>query len=163
MKYVFKSFFATLMLTMVLTSTFGKQVIELKLGTDGNLTLSDGGRTEAFRGDTIIWSIMDPNIISIEIVKKHWYTHNIFIDLPEEKRTKEINARINKDLWFNWNFKYTIIWTDNKNTVRSLDPIISIKPTESFSTFLIILVIGIVSLPLLLLRRNRIRKKRNIH
>jgi hypothetical protein len=162
MNYVFKSFFATLLLTMVLTCTFGKQVIELKLGTDGNLSFPNGDTTKAGFFGKVSWVIADSRIESFQI--KDTTTNEVYIFYSALPTVQGTTLEMRVKRWGKTDWYYSVIWVDAAtHQPHRYDPIISIKPTDFSSTFLIILVIGVVSLPLMLLRRNRIRKKRNIN
>ncbi len=162
MNYVLKSFFATLLLTMVLTSSFGKHVIELRLGTDGNLSFQYGDTTKAGFLGKVLWVIADSRIESFQI--KDTTTNEVYIFYSALPTVQSTTLEMRVKRWAKTSWYYSIIWVDAAtHQPHRYDPIISIKPTDSSVFLIIILAISIVSLPVLLLRRNRIRKKRNIH
>ena len=138
-----------------------KHVIELSIDPNGNLVLSDGGTTNVGNviNRKVYWEITDSKIDSIKIIGKN--SDGPFDDPANTKYDTKVEVRV-KLLAHTGDWKYSINWKDKAtHTEHHYDPIISIKPIDSSLTLFIILIVGIVSIPLLLFRRNQIRRKRN--
>ncbi len=157
MNHVFKSIIVTLISTLVLTSAFGQQVIELYSNVSGKLELSDGETTSVGWLGRVYWIISDKKdnkVESFRIERKS--KHNIFIGTPEGAFVTSLNLRASVFIFRDWD--YRIIWNDKTTSKEyKLDPKIAIKPPGL--NILVLIIVIITGFSVFFYRRWRYRKQ----
>lgn len=157
MNHVTKLLFVTLMLTMVLNSTFGQvtHTIELRLDPNSN-TLYDPGTTEVHKGDTVYWKIKrSENIESFNITGAG---HPFRTGLPDPDNDYIwIRRVVVRNAPYDW--KYNIFYRLNSDHRRQrMDPKIAVKPSGFNLIWLIAISISFVGiLSFAYFRRKRSR------
>lgn len=141
MNHAFKPTLATLMLTMILTAAFSRNVIELKIGIDGNLIVPD---RESFYSERVLWVIRDERIQSFQIKPDPNNSVSIFYGtLPEDQQTS-VEMRVKRWAKADWN--YTIDWKQKgKVEINHYDPKIAIRPPGTFTYSLLVFLLGAVA------------------
>ena len=134
--------------------------IELSLNPDGSLKLSDNGETVAgsFINRKVSWEIADIKIKSFKIISKE-LGYYPFEEQPNGGHGTRENLKVKfgkgPGIW-----KYMIKWYDTLSPEeKTLDPIISVKPTGFISPKMVVgITVGILAvlmLTLLLKKKNR--------
>lgn len=138
MNHISKSIFVTLMLTMILTITFGQKIVELKIDPKtGDLSYPNTPRVGLFGG--VVWVIKDPQIKSFQIVEKPGNPRYIFTEPLPTVQVPILRRKLNfQTRGFEW--EYGIKWID-KATEQShyYDPKIAVKPLVSLAELLLLL------------------------
>lgn len=130
MNYFIKLIFVTLMLTMVLSFTFGQKRIGLTVdpANDTVLVLSDGGETTlgSVLDRSVYWEIADPKILSFQIVPKH-DINDPFTERPGRPHGNRLDSKVRLFKWpVVW--EYSIKWVHNASGLHTHDPKIAVKP-----------------------------------
>lgn len=130
--------------------------IEIGVGNTSTerLALSDGGYTEADKGENIKWVIGEDSNVSSFRIELKTMPREIFSKRPYKDGTKW-KARIKSDAFYDDECKYTIFWTHNGNEYED-DPKISVKPTTfSLLAWLITFLLGLFGIAYLIYRRKK--------
>ncbi len=132
--------------------------------TTGELELPNGGHTKAKRRETITWKIGDESVAFISnIYPKTPMPTPFFSKLPHrDGSSANWKAVISDAAVDDSEYNYSISWIPKgSNDIKECDPIISIRPDQSFLLRIIRLVIiflGLFGISLLF-RRNKKRSK----
>lgn len=113
--------------------------------SNGTLTLSDGGYTNASPGDKITW-VIDGNaqVNSIKLIKKKPHSRNIFSRGPQA-RGRDWDGKISP-MPSRRIYEYSIYWKADDGSSHEYDPKIAVNPKFSFLTGFIVVSLTFLSL-----------------
>ena len=157
MEHFLKLISVTLLLTFILNSSSGQELIKLSIDptNDTLLVLSDGDTTILGNvgNRSVLWEIDDPRIKDFFIQGK--FPGDPFTDRPSSSfdTTEELTVRFlaPKRYW-----SYNIWWRDNATQTRHrYDPIIAVKPGVK-SGRLLLYFLGFIAVASLVYFRKKI-------
>ncbi|MEP6596945.1 MAG: hypothetical protein ABJA71_13415, partial [Ginsengibacter sp.] len=126
--------------------------------SNGTLTLSDHGHSQASRGDSVTWQIGNKSgVASITSVQKKPFSPEIF-STPPRRQGSNWRGVISSTTPSYTNYEYSIFWLANDGTgPYEYDPKISVNPRiYLFKKKLILFSLALFALlSLVFLRRNR--------
>src|SRR6476660_2870077 len=145
MTRIFKSVFTVLALTMFFTSVDGQKIIEVRIGDDGNLSLSPSETIELGNvvARRISWQVKDPRIVSFQIAPKNAGQPYPFTEPYAKTHDQSLDLRVIFLLRIcrTTEWDYTISAKDAGRKLYSIDPKIAIKPGNTILLALIGLLV----------------------